>query len=122
MDHRDLKTLRTLSYRLNFVLVVDHPELRDSTYPSVPAGRRILTTWQYSKRADAVRAYNEIISNDPQYTWASEYIARVEVVAVDLLSFSNPRITRRSVQRGGRTAQWRDQDGKVLIVPAKVAA
>ena len=44
MDHRDLKTLRTLSYRLNFVLVVDHPELRDSTYPSVPAGRRIPST------------------------------------------------------------------------------
>lgn len=80
---------------------VDRPDLRNSTYPTVEAGRRIDASFNVASHRAAIAAFNDVLAG--AWDFASEYAVAVSVTATD-------GTKRRSVRtfwvREDRAKKW----------------
>lgn len=67
-------------YEVRFTITVDKPELRGPTYPVVPAGKKIPTTWTYASYTAAVNEYAAILRGE--WDFSSEYVSSVAVYKI----------------------------------------
>ncbi len=82
-------------YQVRFLLIVDRPWLRGSTYQAVKTGARLSQTICCRTQGAAVRQMLALLAGEDDCY--SEYVARVEVVQVR--ERGRPRCVRRPVER-----------------------
>ena len=86
-------------YRVEFRTIVDHPENRNASYTPVASNTVVHTSLQFSSRARAVRAFDEIRAGS--YDAASEYVERIHLVEITGASY---RWVRLPVERTRKVA------------------
>jgi len=90
-------------YLVDHTIVVDHPELRDSSYRPVSAGTRVHLSWRFATRAGALAFVADILSG--QCDFASEYVSCVRVTMdIEPKKFGS-KSWREVVPRTERTRQ-----------------
>jgi hypothetical protein len=81
-------------YRIDIVICVDRPELRDASFMPVPPGTRTVCRYWHATQGAAVREFSSIVRGD--WDFASEYAAAVSVVKMQ--PSRSPRTVRRRVE------------------------
>ncbi len=110
------------TYEVRCTLVVDRPELRDSSFAVVAPGTKSTYVLAHATQGAAVRCFSRIVAGKDDY--ASEFVSRACVVAVTrtVVGYDNfgavsqaksLRTVRSPVERT-RTESRRDQMRQVL--------
>lgn len=88
-------------YRVNFTIIVDHPERRDASFAPVEPNTRIHTSIEFKTQGAAVRYFEGLLAGEDDF--GSEYVSKA---SVDRLYVGrSPRTVRRQVERA-RPARW----------------
>lgn len=98
---------------VEYVVVVDHPELRDPSFRPVPRGLRISHRESFTTFGAASRLYDRILSGEHDY--GSEYIGRVVVKRKRPGRGSGFSIARKEVareRRAGKVVQLGAAEGE----------
>lgn len=95
-------------YHVISVTVVDRPWLRDTTYPVVPEGFKIITTGRFATQGAAVREFERLLGGRDDF--ASEYVS---VVGVE-----SWRSYRRTIRRDVGRQRARDLSTQELRMQA----
>lgn len=82
-------------YVVEWVIIVDHPELRDASYPKVPRFTRIRYVERVATFKGAVSFHESLIAGN--YDSESEYVGLAKVTQID--AKGRPRIVRQEVHR-----------------------
>lgn len=82
-------------YQVEFLTVVDRPELRSVTLPVVAVNKALPTILRYPTLRQAVIAFDEICRGE--YDFASEYVEKVRIVKPQVNA--SARIVRKQVER-----------------------
>ena len=87
---------------------VDHPELRDASYPIVPAGRLLPTRLSFATQGAAVRFAESLMAGEEDF--GSEFVISVQVLK--MREGRSPRVVRCGQRRTGyeRDGAWRRAD------------
>jgi hypothetical protein len=82
---------------VRWVTVVDHPELRNESLPSVKPGHVIVNSPRFETRREAVAFFNDIVAGE--YDCDSEYVRSVDVS--EHFPRTGSRTVRKRVERDG---------------------
>lgn len=91
-------------FKVELTIIVDRPELRDTSYPKVPAGQHIPTAWDYKTQKSAVTMFDSICRGE--WDFGSEFVSKVRVLA--FRDNSSPRVVRQWRLRSRAAAQGND--------------
>lgn len=94
--------MSTLPYAVEFAVMVDHPELRNDSYPQVAAGRVLGQRIEFRTQRAAVALFEAILRGEEDF--ASEFVVRVQVVRLNPRGGS-PVWVRRPAERKRKSIQ-----------------
>lgn len=98
--------MKSVVYIVNFVTVVDRPDLRGETYPVVKPGTTVSERVSTLSRSSAASLVNGILAGEEDFS--SEYVKAVQAWSENVRT-GRTRTLRTLRRRDGRDRPWREE-------------